>query len=79
MVFYEFKTCMRRHFPIKICLKLQITWVDFLVAEVFDQWITYGDPTALDAFPHVKKHARDIYELPNVKKYVERRRKNIPF
>jgi hypothetical protein len=53
--------------------------VDFLAAEFFDQIITvgYGYPKALDAFPHVKKHSRAIYDLPNVKKYVERRPEQI--
>uniref|UniRef100_A0A914VLS1 glutathione transferase n=1 Tax=Plectus sambesii TaxID=2011161 RepID=A0A914VLS1_9BILA len=56
-----------------------ITWVDFFAAEFFDKIITYGDPTALDQFPLVKKHKENVYAIPNVKKYIDQRPKNTPF
>uniref|UniRef100_A0A914UU27 glutathione transferase n=1 Tax=Plectus sambesii TaxID=2011161 RepID=A0A914UU27_9BILA len=56
-----------------------ITWADFLAAEFFDKIITYGDPTALDAYPHVMKHNKEVLSLPNVKKYIDQRPKNTVF
>jgi len=50
-----------------------ITWLDIFAGEFFSKFPTFGDASALDAYPKLKQHVERVHAQPNIKKYVEQR------
>ncbi|GMS83313.1 hypothetical protein PENTCL1PPCAC_5488, partial [Pristionchus entomophagus] len=49
-----------------------VTWVDLLIAEQVLQ-ITTAESGFLDGFPEALKHQKKIHDIPQIKKWIERR------
>lgn len=51
-----------------------LSWVDFVVAE---QVLTFSgfDPETLKKYPEMLEHMKRVYDLPQIKAYVENRKK----
>lgn len=51
-----------------------VTWVDVLAAEYFARFAEYGEPDALEAFPHIIALIDRVHNLPEIKKHIQERK-----
>lgn len=55
----------------EIC-KLQLTWADLWVAELFERMLSL-DSSVFDDYPLISKHVSMISSMPNIKAWIEKR------
>jgi len=53
----------------------KITWVDVMAAEFFGRFVEYGEPDALEAFPHILQLIARVQALPQIREHIEQRPK----
>jgi len=51
----------------------KLTYADIVVAEFNGRCVEKYDTTALDSYPNVKAHQQMVYNLPNIKAYIQSR------
>jgi glutathione S-transferase len=51
-----------------------VTWVDVLAAEYFTRFAEFGEPDALEAFPHIIALIERVHNLPEIKKHIQERK-----
>jgi len=54
----------------------KVTWVDILAAEFFSRFIEYGEPDALEAYPHIVELIERIHNLPEIKEHINKRQRS---
>jgi hypothetical protein len=56
--------------------KSGLSWVDFLMSEL--TFTFYGfDPETFKKYPELVEHMERIYALPQLKEYIEKRKKTV--
>jgi hypothetical protein len=48
--------------------------VDVLAAEYFTRFAEFGEPDALEAFPHIIALIERVHNLPEIKKHIQERK-----